>query len=329
MLIDRFGRQITYLRISITDRCNMRCVYCMPPEGILIQPHEKIMRFEEIVRVARVAAENGILSMRLTGGEPLLRHDLPELVSMIAEIPQVDDISITTNGLLLEEKAKLLAEAGLRRVNISLDTLDPEKFKKITRGGSLEKVWRGVAAAEKYGLQPIKINVVAMKGINDDEIIDLARLSLTHNWTIRFIELMPVKNQAAWGDEFPTVDGSYYISVHEMLDLLSPLGLNPIEQKTGRGPAKEYHLDRGIGKIGFISPIGEHFCDTCNRLRLTADGNLRSCLLNDAEVPILQKLREGEPILPLLEEAVHLKPEGHELLLEHLPQGRCMRQIGG
>jgi GTP 3',8-cyclase len=329
MLIDQYGRKITYLRISVTDRCNMRCVYCMPPEGVTIQSHENIMRFEEIIEVVKVAAQNGIREVRLTGGEPLVRRNLPELIRMIAEIPEINDISLTTNAILLEEMAKPLAEAGLNRVNISLDTLQPEKFKKITRGGSFDKTWRGILAAEENGLQPIKINMVVMRGINDDEILDMARLSLSHPWSIRFIELMPVKNQESLSYEFILPDGGYYVSVQEILEILAPLGLEKVEKSVGNGPAREFLIHGGIGRIGVISPVGDHFCSTCNRLRLTADGNLRSCLLNDNEIPILDQLRNGQAIYPMLEKAIALKPEGHELVLDHLPTGRCMRQIGG
>ena len=203
MLIDSWGRQITYLRISVTDRCNLRCVYCMPPEGIQLQAHEDILRYEEIAEVVRAAAQEGVREVRLTGGEPLTRPNLPALVGMLSSIPGIQDISLTTNAILLERFAAPLAEAGLKRVNISLDTLRPERFAKITRGGSFEQAWRGILAAEQAGLTPLKINAVAMRGINEDEFLDLARLSVDHPWQVRFIEIMPVKNETAWGDGFP------------------------------------------------------------------------------------------------------------------------------
>lgn len=328
MLIDRFGRLITYLRISVTDRCNMRCVYCMPAEGIPLQSHENILRYEEIVQIVRLAAEHGIREVRLTGGEPLVRLDLPILVHMIAQIPGIEDISLTTNGLLLEKVAQSLAEAGLKRVNISLDTLDSAKFERITRGGSLEKVLRGIEAAEQVGLAPIKLNVVAMRGVNDDELIEMAKLTLQRPWHVRFIEMMPIQNQDSWGNDFPPPEEAY-ISVHEMRQLLFPLNLQPVNEKVGNGPAREYRIPGAKGIVGFISPIGEHFCQSCNRLRLTADGHLRPCLLSDLEIPVLTALRAGEDILPLLERAILIKPEGHELALNHSPMSRCMRQIGG
>src|SRR5512135_400292 len=199
MLLDPFGRQITYLRISVTDRCNLRCVYCMPPEGVVWRPHETILRFEEILRIVEAAAQEGVREVRLTGGEPLIRQGVPDLVRMLAGVPGIQDISLTTNGLLLEKLAAPLAEAGLKRINLSLDTLNPEKFARITRGGSFEKVWRGLEAADAAGLAPLKINAVALKGVNDGELLDLARLTLDHPWQVRFIELMPIKNQASWG----------------------------------------------------------------------------------------------------------------------------------
>ncbi len=328
MLMDRFGRPITYLRVSVTDRCNLRCVYCMPAEGIQRRSRDDIMRYEEIAAVVRVAAEQGICKVRLTGGEPLARLDLPELVRMIAAVPGIEDISLTTNGLLLERMAPALKDAGLTRVNASLDTLQPEKFARITRGGSLETTWRGLEAAEACGLQPVKINVVAMRGINDDELQDLAGLSVKRGWNVRFIELMPVKNQQSWGDGFPD-PAKIYLSIPEIKTALAPMGLAPAEGAGNDGPAQEFSLTGGKGRVGFISPLSHHFCEECNRLRLTADGNFRPCLLQDIEVPLLPALRAGEPILPYLQKAIEAKPIGHELAMNHLPTGRCMLQIGG
>lgn len=329
MLIDSWGRQITYLRISVTDRCNFRCVYCMPPEGLVWQPHEAILRYEEIAEVARAAAEQGVRQIRLTGGEPLVRADLTVLIRMLADIPGVDDISLTTNGMLLEKMAGHLAQAGLKRVNISLDTLNPEKFTRITRGGSLAKVLDGIKAAEQAGLQPIKINTVAMRGINDGEFLDLARLTVDHPWHVRFIELMPIGNQQPWGADFPP-PAEMTISVQEIADQLKTLGLVSDDGSAGFGPAVVYRIPGGIGKIGFISPLSEHqFCQRCNRLRLTADGYLRPCLMSDVEIPVLADLRAGKPVLPILQQAVAAKPEGHHLASEPAPAGRKMIQIGG
>ena len=328
MLQDQYGRKITYLRISVTDRCNFRCVYCMPAEGIPWQSPAAIMHYEEIAEVVRVAASQGINEVRLTGGEPLVRKDLPELVRLIDAIPGIQDISLTTNGILLDKMAGPLAQAGLKRVNISLDTLEPEKFSRITRGGSLDRFWDGLHAAELSGLNPIKLNVVAMRGVNDNELVDLARLSMEHDWQVRFIEIMPIRNQESWGPDFPS-PASVYISIQEIVKILEPLGLEPVEHTVGSGPAREYRLHEAAGTIGFISPLGEKFCNSCNRLRLTADGFLRPCLLKEIEIPVLPALRAGKPLLPLLQKAVALKPSSHELEEEHYPTGRCMRQIGG
>ena len=253
MLQDQYGRQITYLRISVTDRCNFRCVYCMPVSGVPWQSPAAIMTFEEIAEVVRVAASQGINEVRLTGGEPLVRKDLPELVSLINAIPGIDDISLTTNGILLDKLAEPLARAGLKRINISLDTLDPQRFTRITRGGSLARFWDGLHAAETAGLHPIKLNVVAMRGVNDDELVDLARLSMQHDWQVRFIEIMPIRNQEAWGPGFPSPE-DIYLPIQEMLKILEPFGLEAVEHSIGSGPAREYRLRGALGTVGFISP---------------------------------------------------------------------------
>lgn len=328
MLTDSWGRSITYLRVSVTDRCNLRCVYCMPPEGIRRLPHDAILRYEEIAEVVRCAAEHGVREVRLTGGEPLTRPNLPALVGMLAAIPGIQDISLTTNALLLERFALPLAEAGLKRVNISLDTLRPERFARITRGGSFEQAWRGILAAEAAGLAPIKINVVAMRGVNEDEFPDLARLAVDHPWQVRFIEVMPIKNESPWGEGLPNSETAF-LPIGEVQERLASLGLEPLEDKSGPGPAREYRIPGGLGRIGFISPVSEHFCATCNRLRLTSDGYLRPCLLSDLEIPIREALRAGEPLLPYLQQAAGIKPREHELVQNHRPVTRCMIQIGG
>jgi cyclic pyranopterin phosphate synthase len=287
------------------------------------------MRYEEIAAFVEVAARQGIHKVRLTGGEPLVRADLPRLVEMISAIEGIEDISLTTNGILLEKYAGALAQAGLKRVNVSLDTLNAEKFARITRGGELEKVLKGIAAAEAYGLTPIKINTVIMRGINDDELVDLAKLTLSHPWNLRFIELMPIENQRPWGEAFPPPE-DIFMPVSEVMDILQPLGLHPVELPGDTGPAIPYRLDGGVGTVGFISPLTEqHFCQRCNRIRLTADGHLRPCLMSDVEIPILPALRAGEPVLPLLQEAVNKKPISHQLAHDISPNGRCMIQIGG
>jgi len=328
MLIDSLRRQITYLRVSVTDRCNSRCVYCLPPDGVQWKTHDEILRYEEIAEIVRIMAGEGVHAVRLTGGEPLVRPHLPVLVEMLAAIPGIDDISLTTNGLLLEQQAAALAQAGLKRINVSLDTMKPELFHRITRVGDIERVMSGLETAEKCRLAPIKINMVVMRGINDDEIVAMARLSLTHPWDVRFIELMPIGNQTPWGDDFPAPESMYY-PIQEIRNQLEPLGLETVQGKSGNGPAQEYRLRGGMGRIGMIAAIGEAFCGTCNRLRLTADGYLRPCLMSNSEVNIKEALRSGQPLLPLIQQAVHAKPLGHELANHPAPEGRCMMQIGG
>lgn len=329
MLVDPFGRKISYLRISVTDRCNFRCVYCMPQAGIRWQPHDEILRYEEIDQIVRLAAQLGVREVRLTGGEPLVRAGLPALVEMLAGIPGIEDISLTTNGLLLEKFAGDLSRAGLRRLNISLDTLDAQRFSRITRGGDFDRVWRGIEAAEAAGISLIKLNMVVMRDVNDDEVEAMARLTLDRPWVVRFIELMPIQNQVYWGEGFP-LPGKAFVSVGEVLRRLAPLGLEPVDSSSGNGPAVEYRLPGGVGKIGVISPLSEEmFCNRCNRLRLTADGNLRPCLMSDLEIPLRDALRRGEDIQPLIEKAVALKPASHGLSRERTPNGRYMAQIGG
>jgi len=328
MLVDRYGRQVTYLRISVTDRCNLRCVYCMPPAGVEWQTPTHILRFEEIVKVVRQAADFGIREIRLTGGEPLVRRDLPDLVQRLAAIPGITDISLTTNGMLLLDQVERLAQAGLKRINVSLDTLDPTTFTRITRGGSLERVWQGLEKAEALGLTPIKLNTVAMRGVNDTELPTLARLTLARAWHVRFIEIMPVKNQASWGAGFPPPETTF-LPIHEIQQILAPLGLQPVENGVGSGPAREYTIPGALGRIGFISPLSERFCEHCNRLRLTADGSLRPCLLHDIEVPLRDAVRGGEDLLPYFAQALELKPLEHQLDAAITPTGRCMMQIGG
>ena len=329
-LQDTFGRRIDYLRISITDRCNLRCVYCMPPQGIVWRPRAEILSYEEILRVVETAAPLGIRKIRLTGGEPLVRPGLTWLVERVARLSGIQDISITTNGLLLEKLAQPLADAGLTRANVSLDTLDPIKFRHITHYGDIDRVWRGIRAAEQAGLKPIKLNTVVVKGVNDDELIDLARLTRDHAWHVRFIELMPIGHQAEWGSGFPPATDRYF-SVQQMLDQLAPLGLTASDQPIGNGPARAYRMPGAAGTVGFISPVGDHLCSTCNRLRLTADGCLRPCLLSDSEVAVREALRSGTDIRPLIVQAVARKPRGHNLTTGYAvpTQDRVMCQIGG
>jgi cyclic pyranopterin phosphate synthase len=283
---------------------------------------------EEIARVTETAAQMGVKRVRLTGGEPLVRPNIVEIVARIASIPGIEEVSLTTNAMLLERLAQPLADAGLKRVNISLDTLDEDKFKRITRGGDIDRLWRGIAAAEAAHLAPLKLNTVVVNRLNADELPAFARLTIENPWHVRLIELMPVGNAQAWGDGFPSLL-ERYISVQEMKFRLSHFNLEPATTPVGNGPARTFRIPGAPGTIGFISPLGEHFCQNCNRLRLTADGYLRPCLLLDGEINVRNALRTGEPLLSLLQKAVDAKPEGHELLLQHNPESRRMAQIGG
>jgi cyclic pyranopterin phosphate synthase len=322
-LSDSFQRPINYLRISVTDRCNLRCVYCMPPEGIVQISHYDILSYEEIYTLVKAAAELGINKVRLTGGEPLVRLGLADLVKMLAGIKGIDDLSLTTNGILLAQHAAALKKAGLRRVNVSLDTLKPERFREITRCGELEDTLKGIAAAHKAGLDPVKINMVVMAGVNDDELIDFANKTVNDGWHVRFIEHMPV-----------TEDESInLVSVKEMKKRLDVIGkMEPFKIDVGNGPAKYYRFPGARGTVGFITPVTEHFCYQCNRLRLTADGKLRPCLLSEQEIDLRQALRSGaspDEIKRLIEKAIAVKPERHYLAEGKRQKGRPFSQVGG
>ncbi|MBN1877953.1 MAG: GTP 3',8-cyclase MoaA [Anaerolineae bacterium] len=327
MLEDTYHRIIDYLRISITDRCNLRCVYCMPEEGVQTCSHDEILRYEEIERVVRVAAALGIRKVRLTGGEPLVRLGVVALVRALAHIPGIEDLAMTTNGILLARHAPSLAEAGLRRVNISLDTLHPERFRAITRWGELDAVLEGIAAAFAAGLEPVKINTVVIRGQNDDEVVALARKATESGWHLRFIEWMPV-GDAAEQDWHARVVTAAEIRAHIEAELgaLVPATVN------GAGPARTYKVPGAPGTLGFISAVSEHFCATCNRLRLTADGKLRPCLLAADEIDLRAALRQGAgeaDLKALLQKAIQAKPLSHHLADHIQVRDRAMAQIGG
>lgn len=328
-LIDRYGRSITYLRISLTDRCNLRCVYCMPKDGLQWQPLAEQLTVDEIIRVVETASRCGVKRVRLTGGEPLVHPHIVEIVRRIASIPEIEEVSLTTNAMLLEKLAQPLADAGLRRVNISLDTLDRDKFTRITRGGEIDRVWRGIAAAEQAHLTPIKLNAVIVHGLNADELPDLATLTVEHDWHVRFIELMPIGNVQDWGEGFPT-SSNRYVSVQEMLTRLSGLRLQSEQAVIGNGPAKTFRIPGALGTVGFISPLGEHFCESCNRLRLTADGKLRPCLDRSNEVSLREAIRSAQLLDDYFHQAILGKPQQHNMLSScsnNLQRG--MSQIGG
>jgi len=325
-LCDSFQRPINYLRISVTDRCNLRCVYCMPAQGVHQISHQDILTYEEIYTVVQAAAELGINKIRLTGGEPLVRLGLPKLVSLIGQIDTIDDISMTTNGTLLSSHVAELKGAGLRRVNVSLDTLEPDRFKKITRSNyELNDVIDGIESAKSAGLNPVKINVVVMSGINDDEVLNFAAKTINEGWHVRFIECMPAAGVSS--------DAWRFVSVGEIKKQLEQLGeLEPCLPRVGNGPARYFRFPNSRGSVGFISPISEHFCFHCNRLRLTADGKLRPCLLSSEEIDLRQPLRCGMPLAELkrlIETAASKKPRRHQLAEGYVPQGRPMTQVGG
>ncbi len=324
MAIDRFGRFIGYLRIGLTDRCNLRCVYCMP-EDMAFRPRAELMQDDELLRLVRIFARLGFHKFRLTGGEPTLRADLPALVSSLAQIPGVRSLSMTTNGILLKKLAIPLAQAGLQRVNVSLDTLNPQRFRRITRWGSLDDVLNGLQVAQDAGLQPIKINAVVMRGYNDEDIVPLARLTLTHPWHVRFIEMMPFAG--------PTnlQQGAVVRTPEIRARIEAALGML---QGDGRldGEARLYRLQGAVGVVGFISTLSQPFCASCTRARLTADGRLRMCLLREYEVDLLSLLRRGASDAALrssILDAVWHKPWGHALAENVIPLNRTMSEIGG
>ena len=322
-ILDSFGRTINYLRISVTDRCNLRCLYCMPPEGVPQIPHSEILSYEEIRTVVQAAAELGIDKIRLTGGEPLVRAELPELIKMASQIEGIRELSLTTNGTLLKKYALELRQAGLSSVNVSLDTLQTDRFQYITRLGRLKDVLEGIEAAKEAGFKPVKINMVVMRGINDDEILDFARMTCEAGWHVRFIELMPFKGVAEF---VPSVELRQHIS------LLG--GLEPCASMTGNGPARYYRLAGAKGTIGFISPLSElSFCSRCNRIRLTPDGKLRPCLLGEDEIDLRMSLRNNvsvEELKRLMSQAVASKRERHHLEGSNITvMKRKMSQIGG
>lgn len=325
---DSFNRPIEYLRISVTDRCNLRCVYCMPEEGVPLLAHEDILQYEEIARLARIIVGLGVSKLRVTGGEPLARKGVEQLVAMLAEIPGVDDLAMTTNGILLAGMAEQLARAGLKRVNVSLDTLRPERFRAITRRGRLEDVLAGMEAARRVGLTPIKINVVVIRGLNDDEVLDFARRTVEEGWHVRFIEFMPVGGERLWSEDGFVPTGEVRLRIEAAYGRLEA-----IDGQQGAGPARYYRVPGAAGTIGFISALSEHFCFRCNRLRLTADGQLMPCLMSEQAVDLRAALRTGasdEGLRELVLQAIGAKPPGHRMAQEPRgPGAKPMSRIGG
>jgi len=326
MAIDRFGRSIHYLRISLTDHCNLRCVYCMP-EDMTFRPNAELMQDDEILTLVHLFANLGFDKIRLTGGEPTVRAHVVDLVRGIAQVPGIRSLSMTTNGVLLKRLAGPLAEAGLQRVNISLDTLEPDKFRRLTRWGSLEDVWAGILAAEEAGLLPIKLNGVIVRGYNENDVIDLAQLTLEHPWQVRFIEMMPF----AGATDLQT---QQMVTAEEMQSLIeAKLGaLESANDGELDGEARLFRLPGSKGDIGFISSVTAPFCAMCTRARLTADGRLRLCLLREGEVDLLSPLRAGatlEELRQIILDGIWYKPWGHGLAEGLIPMNRVMSEIGG
>jgi GTP 3',8-cyclase len=325
-LRDRFSRSIDYLRISITDRCNLRCLYCMPASGVCPSLHKDILRYEEIVRIVNIAAGLGVRKIRLTGGEPLTRKNIVFLISSIKNISGIEDLSLTTNGLLLERHAQEIAEAGLDRVNVSLDSLKPERYREITRGGDLGSVLRGLEAAEKAGLKPIKINMVPIRGLNDDEIATFAGMTVTSDYQVRFIECMPSASIDFWSPE-------KYITTDEIKQIIKPMGLLMPVHIRKRGPSKYFRLKGARGVIGFISALTHHFCGDCNRLRLTADGKLRPCLFSETEIDLKSAIRQGasdDEVERLIRLSIAVKPEGHKIgIRSPVPESALAENMSG
>lgn len=327
-LIDSFGRVHTNLRISVTDRCNLRCFYCMPAENVEFMDRADLLTFEEIAHFVRIAAPLGLRKLRLTGGEPLVRRDLHRLVKLLADVPGIEDIGITTNGLLLADQAQDLYDAGLRRINVSLDALDPVKFEKITRRKGYDKVLEGIRVAQQVGFDPVKVNAVAVRGLTEDEVVPFGRFARETGVDMRFIEFMPLDADNAWQRD-------KVLFAHEIVELLSrEFGpLVPLPDQDPHAPATEFMFADGVGRVGFISSVSEPFCMSCDRFRITADGKLRNCLFSLEETDVKGMLREGaadSEIVAAIRACVAAKKEGHEINTARFIQPhRPMHSIGG
>jgi cyclic pyranopterin phosphate synthase len=323
VLTDNFNRHLEYLRISVTDRCNLRCLYCVPKGIVPKVPHDDIMRYEEIMRVVRIGVAAGIRKVRVTGGEPLVRKGIGSFLKGLVETEGLTDISLTTNGLLLEKNVDMIKAAGIQRINVSIDSLDRDKFAYITGYDVFDKVWRGIMQAHASGLSPIKLNVVALKGHNDQELVDMARLSLEYPFHIRFIEYMPIGNSRMHAGDT--------LLAPEIRRQVETLGkLVPIEKSQMDGPAERFRFQGAPGEIGFIRPMSRHFCATCNRLRLTADGHIRPCLLSDRQMDIKGPMRAGcsdDHIADIFMTAVRHKQDAHHCSAD--PTARVADQMSG
>ena len=327
-LRDQFGRTIEYLRISITDRCNFRCVYCMPAAGLPWLPKEGILSYEEIAETVRQLAPLGLRRIRLTGGEPTIRPDLERLVAMLRAVPEIEDIALSTNGVKLPGMARALHEAGMDRVNISADSLRPERVTAIARRDLGFDLQRAASAAVDAGLDPVKVNVVVIRGVNDDELEDFARLTIEHPWHVRFIELMPVGDLA---NELGALSLEHVVPSDEILtrlERIAPLRADAGPAR-GNGPAAYHRFDGAAGTVGVITPMSHTYCAQCNRVRLTADGRLRTCLFGDHEVDLRAPLRAGDPLEPHVRRALAEKPKEHALLQLRVGGLRALSQVGG
>ena len=326
MAIDRFGRSIHYLRISLTDHCNLRCIYCMPEEQIF-RPNAELMQDDEIALLTRLFASLGFNKIRLTGGEPTIRANIVEIVRTIASTPGIRTVSLTTNGLRLSKLAKPLANAGLRRVNISVDTLNPEKFQRLTRWGKVEELWDGILAAEAAGLTPVKLNAVIVRGYNEEDVVELARLTIDRPWQMRFIEMMPFAGVT-------DIQTGQVITADEIKERIED-SLGDLEVANDGeldGEARLFRIPHARGDLGFISSVTAPFCSDCTRARLTADGRLRLCLLREKEVDLLTPLRAGaslDDLRAIILDGVWQKPWGHGLADGIIPLNRSMNEIGG
>jgi len=312
-LIDRCDRKLNYLRISITDRCNLRCIYCVPYDFIPKLAHKEILSYEEILRIVRISVRLGISKIRITGGEPLVRKGVYNFLEQLTKIQGLLDISLTTNGVLLKDNINKIKSAGIKRINISLDTLNRKKFSQITGHDFFNQIWEGIVLAQKMGFDPIKINVVPLKGVNDDELLDIAALSIEYPFHIRFIEYMPM------GTNNMEIDR--HLLAPEIKKRINQLGkLIPIEKSINDGPAERFKFESARGEIGFIRPISQHFCNTCNRLRLTASGQLRPCLMSDVQIdlktPLRKECSDGK-LAEVFLQAVRQKPSEHNLSIGH------------
>ncbi|MFZ5808744.1 MAG: GTP 3',8-cyclase MoaA [Chloroflexota bacterium] len=326
MALDRFGRKLHYLRISLTDHCNLRCVYCMPEE-MVFRPNAELMQDDEVIFLARLFARLGFDKIRLTGGEPTVRLNVVELVREIASIQGVNSVTMTTNGILLPKLAAPLAQAGLKRVNISLDTLDPQKFHTLTRWGKLEDVWRGIQAAEENGLTPVKINAVVVRDYNEEDVVALAGLTLEHAWQLRFIEMMPLGGATEFQLQKMVTAEEIYQRVADAFGELESLREGELD-----GEARVYRIPGAKGEVGFIASVSKPFCALCTRARLTADGRLRLCLLREGEVDLLTPLRQGateDELRQIILDGLWEKPWGHGLAEEEIATNRVMSEIGG